>query len=105
MSKHWKKLYSTTDTFVCPYCYKTFPVSEASRDHVLPFNRGGKTTPDNLILCCKKDNNKKGMLTPEEYKLWLLLDNVRNGKKDINLIKQLEYVMYILENKHYKGRI
>lgn len=103
--KHWKKLYSTSDTFVCPYCYNTFPMSEGSLDHIKPFNRGGKTAPENLVICCKKDNNKKGMLTPDEYKLWLLLDNVRNGNKDVNLIKKLEYVMYILGNRIHKGRI
>ena len=103
--KRWKKLYGINGTFVCPYCYKTFPIECATKDHKIPQSRKGKSDPDNIIITCKKCNNEKGSLMPEEYKLWLLLDRVRNGEKNIDLIKNLEYVMYMLQEKHYKGII
>ena len=101
--KHWKRLYKTSDTFTCPYCLRVLPVSQATRDHAIPSARYGKTDEKNVVLVCAYDNHRKGMLTPDEYRLWELLNSVRNGDKDS--VKQLEYIMYILENKHYKGRI
>ena len=52
---------------------------------------------------CKKCNNQKGMLTDSEYRLWLLLNKIRVGNKDNNLLKNLEYVMFLLEKQHYRG--
>lgn len=80
-TRKWKKLYSAQVSFVCPYCLKTFPLSQATRDHCVPKNRGGKTTPDNIVLSCQKCNSEKGSLTPEEYAEWLRLEKIRHGGK------------------------
>lgn len=77
--KKWKRLYSASGTFVCPYCLQTLPLEISTRDHLIPRSRGGKTEPANIILCCKKCNNEKGALTPDEYAHWKQLEFIRNG--------------------------
>ena len=77
--KQWKRLYGMDVTFVCPYCLKRFPLKYATRDHVQPKSRAGKTEPGNIVLCCRACNNQKGALTPEEYAEWKRLEFIRNG--------------------------
>lgn len=79
--RRWKRLYGTEVSFVCPYCLKTLPLSEATRDHVIPRSRGGKTEPENIVLACGKCNQQKGALTADEYKEWKQLEIIRNGGK------------------------
>lgn len=80
--KKWKKLYGASVSFTCPYCLKNFPLSEATRDHLVPSSRGGKTEPDNLVLSCSHCNAEKGALTPEEYVIWKQLNELRiHGKQ------------------------
>ena len=38
-------------------------------DHVLPKNRGGEDTWENLVVACQKCNRKKGNRTPAEAKM------------------------------------
>lgn len=102
--KKWKQLYSIDGFFTCPYCLNVFPISEATKDHKNPFARSKNKSPNNIEIVCKTCNNRKGMLTLDEYKLWSLLEKVRNGDKTIDLIQNLEYIMYILSKQHYKGR-
>lgn len=78
-TREWKKLYGHTISFVCPYCLKTVPLSEATKDHVTPKSRGGKTEPSNIILTCKKCNHEKGALDEKEYTEWKRLEFIRNG--------------------------
>ena len=54
----------TRDNYTCQYCGKQ---SRAlTIDHVIPRERGGKHTWDNLVACCAECNHKKGNRTPEE---------------------------------------
>ena len=77
--RRWKKLYGSHISFVCPYCLKTFPLSESTKDHVIPRKKKKKTVPENIVLSCKSCNSQKGALTPDEYKDWLRLEYIRNG--------------------------
>lgn len=45
------------DNHMCQYCGDTHHLTV---DHVLPKNRGGTWTWDNLVTCCFSCNNKKG---------------------------------------------
>lgn len=77
--KKWKKLYSMSAKFTCPYCLKEFPISKATRDHKTPRSRGGSSDPSNIVLCCGECNSQKGSLTEKEYATWKYLEFIRNG--------------------------
>lgn len=54
------------DGFKCQYTGQTLSRDEWSMDHVIPLCRGGKDSPENVVLAHKVVNNKKGGKTPEE---------------------------------------
>ena len=57
------------DNHQCQYCgTKQQPLT---LDHVIPKNRGGEDTWENLVCACARCNNKKGQRTPEEAGLVL----------------------------------
>ena len=60
------------DHSTCQYCAKQLPPSELTLDHVLPRSRGGESTWDNLVACCKRCNHRKGNRTPEEANMHLI---------------------------------
>lgn len=43
----------------CIKCEKYFEYDEMQGDHILPWSQGGKTTPDNLQMLCKRCNATK----------------------------------------------
>lgn len=55
----------------CQYCYKVFPLSKLSFDHVIPRSRGGATSWENVVCCCLNCNGKKSDRLPEEAGLKL----------------------------------
>jgi len=60
------------DNGVCQYSGRKLSRSEASLDHILPRAKGGKTTWENIALCDKQINNKKGDRLNHEVGLKLL---------------------------------
>ena len=60
------------DQYTCMYCGKHFAPAELTLDHVMPRSRGGESSWDNLVACCKKCNHRKGSHTPEESGMHLL---------------------------------
>jgi len=60
------------DDYRCQYCYKRFPESELTLDHVKPVVRGGKKTWENIVAACMRCNQRKSDRTPEEVGLKLL---------------------------------
>lgn len=48
----------------CAYCGSRDRIEV---DHVIPFARGGKTVPENLVAACLPCNRSKGSKTPEEW--------------------------------------
>ncbi len=57
------------DRYTCQYCGSD---KDLTVDHVIPKVKGGKDTWENMVCACKKCNNKKGNLTPEEAGMKLL---------------------------------
>ena len=47
------------DGQICQRCYQPVPDDQVEFDHVIPFSKGGTTTPENLKLCCRSCNRKK----------------------------------------------
>jgi 5-methylcytosine-specific restriction endonuclease McrA len=54
------------DRQTCQYCGKKFPVSELTLDHIIPQSKGGPSTWNNLVTCCRADNLRKGHKTLKE---------------------------------------
>jgi 5-methylcytosine-specific restriction protein A len=54
----------------CYYCSRHFKPKDLTMDHIVPLARGGRSTKDNLVACCKECNTKKKTLLPmvwDEY--------------------------------------
>lgn len=60
------------DSYVCQYTGKKVSHKEADIDHIVPRSKGGKNTWDNMVVCTKEINRKKGDRNPEEAGLKLL---------------------------------
>lgn len=60
------------DNFQCQYTSRKLTSKEATIDHIVPQSRGGKTTWENVVICCSDANAKKGDKTPMEVGFHLL---------------------------------
>jgi len=60
------------DKNTCQYCGGVFDRSELNLDHVIPRDRGGPTTWENIVCSCVACNTRKGNRTPLEAGLRLI---------------------------------
>ena len=44
----------------CAICGEEFELEQMHADHITPWSKGGKTTPDNCQMLCRDCNLKKG---------------------------------------------
>lgn len=58
------------DEETCQYCGKH--MRELTLDHVIPRSRGGQSTWENLVACCRACNAKKGNRLAKEVNMHLL---------------------------------
>ena len=56
----------------CQYCGITFERVDLNLDHVLPRDRGGQTTWENIVCSCIPCNTKKGNRLPHEAHMQLI---------------------------------
>jgi len=56
-----------TSSGCCHYCGQQVGYAELTMDHVVPLSRGGRSTKDNLVPCCKACNTKKKSSLPVEW--------------------------------------
>lgn len=54
------------DRFTCQYCARRFVMRELTYDHMIPRDKGGKTTWTNIVTACKPCNSVKGRKTCDE---------------------------------------
>lgn len=54
------------DNFTCQYCQKQFDRKELNIDHVLPRDKGGVTSWENVVCSCIPCNTRKGNRLPHE---------------------------------------
>ncbi len=54
------------DQFTCQYCAKEFPEPELNLDHVLPRDKGGRMTWENIVTSCIRCNTRKANKLPRE---------------------------------------
>lgn len=60
------------DRGVCQYSGKSLKKGQGDIDHVIPKSKGGGESWDNLVLCSKEVNTKKGNKSNEEVGLKLI---------------------------------
>jgi 5-methylcytosine-specific restriction endonuclease McrA len=60
------------DLHICQYCGETPGRQELTVDHVIPRSRGGAHSWQNLVTACKRCNQKKGSLLPDEAMMHLI---------------------------------
>lgn len=81
--KHFKTLYKVSHKLPPVYCYICHkPITkqkDLTIDHEPPKSRQKELGDSKLYPCCRSCNNRKGALTLEEYKAWLVLEAKRNG--------------------------
>ena len=58
------------DDYTCQYCSKK--TNNMTIDHVIPKNKGGQDTWDNLVAACVKCNTKKSDLLLSKIEMYLL---------------------------------
>lgn len=54
------------DKFTCQYCTKILPENQLNLDHVMPRDKGGRTTWDNIVTSCVRCNTRKANKLPHE---------------------------------------
>lgn len=69
------------DDFRCQYCGKAFAPKELNMDHVLPKDKGGGTSWENVVTSCIKCNSKKSNRLPREAGMRLLKDPRRPARR------------------------
>jgi len=67
-SRWWQ---NKTQNSPCFYCNTALNQKTATMDHVLPISAGGRSTKDNLVVCCKSCNSKKKDLSMAEWGKYL----------------------------------
>ena len=60
------------DRQICAYCAGMFPISRLTRDHIVPFSRGGRDSWMNVVTACRHCNGHKRNRLPEECGMELL---------------------------------
>ena len=60
-----------TASGLCYYCGRKNAFKNLTMDHLVPLSRGGRSTKDNLVPCCKNCNNKKKGMLPLEWEEYL----------------------------------
>ena len=59
----------------CYYCGSHVGINALTMDHLIPLSRGGRSTKDNLVPCCKDCNNKKRTMLPVEWEEYISRDS------------------------------
>lgn len=58
------------DKYTCQYCGRLFDAKELNLDHVVPRDKGGKTTWENVVCSCIRCNSKKANKLPHEVNMF-----------------------------------
>jgi len=60
------------DRNTCQYCGQVFERKDLNLDHVIPRDRGGPTSWENIVCSCVRCNTQKANRTPQEAALHLV---------------------------------
>ena len=53
----------------CFYCETLLTRDQATVDHRIPWSKGGRNDPLNVVIACNKCNQAKGDALPDQYKI------------------------------------
>ena len=67
-SRWWQQ---KTASGLCYFCTKKVAFKDLTMDHLLPLSRGGTSSKDNIVPCCKGCNSKKKSMLPLEWEEYL----------------------------------
>ncbi|MDY0390597.1 HNH endonuclease [Desulfobulbus oligotrophicus] len=67
-SRWWQQ---KTASGTCWYCHRRVGYHNLTMDHVIPLARGGRSTRDNLVPCCRECNTKKKSALPIEWEEYM----------------------------------
>ena len=76
------------DMYRCQYCSNIFAAKHLTLDHVQPRSKGGQTSWENIVTCCKTCNTSKGskvlepISTPAKPTFAHLLNGHKLNKQD-----------------------
>ncbi len=65
------------DKNTCQYCGRDFEREDLNLDHVIPRDRGGKTTWENIVCSCIRCNSRKANRLPHQAGMRLIRKPVR----------------------------
>ncbi|AHF91752.1 restriction endonuclease [Opitutaceae bacterium TAV1] len=65
------------DKDTCQYCGQIFNREDLNLDHVIPRDRGGRTTWENIVCSCIPCNSRKANRLPHEARMRLIRKPVR----------------------------
>jgi len=76
----------------CQYCGKKGKTEDMTMDHVVPKEKGGEATWQNIVLACIPCNQRKKNRTPEQAKMKLLREprQPKVGKLKLNPMERLQ---------------
>jgi len=60
------------DNYRCQYCGNGFEASHLNMDHVIPRDRGGRTSWENIVTSCIKCNSRKANRLPHQANMHLI---------------------------------
>lgn len=60
------------DNYRCQYCGNTFKADDLNMDHVIPRDRGGRTSWENIVTSCIKCNSRKANRLPHQASMHLI---------------------------------
>jgi 5-methylcytosine-specific restriction endonuclease McrA len=60
------------DNYRCQYCGNTYEASQLNMDHVIPRERGGRTSWENIVTSCIKCNSRKANRLPHQANMHLI---------------------------------
>ena len=60
------------DSYRCQYCGNAFKAELLNMDHVIPRDRGGRTSWENIVTSCIKCNSKKANRLPHQASMHLI---------------------------------
>ncbi|MDX9835026.1 MAG: HNH endonuclease [Desulfobulbus sp.] len=68
-----------TASGTCWYCSRLVGFKNLTMDHVIPLGRGGRSSKDNIVPCCKGCNTRKRSSLPVEWEEYMTELAQRNG--------------------------